>query len=193
MSSSTSKTHETSKVEEKEPPLTLNPSPPNETKTLENQKQTDPIPPLQRETLENQNPEVSDQANVSSNGEEGDKEEEGEEEEEEGECGFCLFMKGGGCKDSFTAWEKCMEESEKNKEDVVEKCFEVTALLKKCMDAHSDYYEPILRAEKAAEEQVVKEMEKQTELKDKAAEEQVVKEIERETELKDKVAEEETN
>jgi hypothetical protein len=26
----------------------------------------------------------------------------GEEEEEEEECGFCIFMKGGGCKDSFT-------------------------------------------------------------------------------------------
>ncbi|KAF3570032.1 hypothetical protein F2Q69_00060860 [Brassica cretica] len=82
-----------------------------------------------------------------------------EEEEEEGECGFCLFMKGGGCKESFTAWEVCVEEAEKNKEDIVTKCMEVTSTLKKCMDEHSDYYQPILAAERAAEEQVKKELE----------------------------------
>lgn len=99
---------------------------------------------------------------VSDNGEEI----EAEEEEEEGECGFCLFMKGGGCKDSFVNWEKCVEEAEQNKEDVVEKCFEVTSTLRKCMEAHADYYEPILRAEKAAQEEANKELEKE-----KAAEE----------------------
>ncbi|CAH2037810.1 unnamed protein product [Thlaspi arvense] len=96
----------------------------------------------------------------SPNEEESDQAKEGDaEEEEEGECGFCLFMKGGGCKDSFTAWEVCVEEAEKNKEDIVTKCMEVTSTLKKCMDAHSDYYQPILAAEKAAEEQVKKELE----------------------------------
>ncbi|KAI3452865.1 hypothetical protein Pfo_009528 [Paulownia fortunei] len=84
-----------------------------------------------------------------------------EEEEEEGECGFCLFMKGGGCKDTFTEWEKCVEEGEKNKEDIVEKCFQATAALKKCMEAHSDYYEPLLQAEKAAEEEAVKQLEEE--------------------------------
>lgn len=93
------------------------------------------------------------------NGEEFEGEE--AEEEEEGECGFCLFMKGGGCKESFIAWENCVEESEKNKEDVVEKCFEVTSALKKCMEAHADYYQPILHAEKAAQEEAVKELEKE--------------------------------
>lgn len=87
-------------------------------------------------------------------------------EEEEGECGFCLFMKGGGCKDKFIDWEKCIEEAEKNKEDVVEKCFQATAALKKCMEAHSDYYEPILRAEKAAEEEAVRELEEEAAAKD---------------------------
>ncbi|CAL9162628.1 unnamed protein product [Musa hybrid cultivar] len=72
-----------------------------------------------------------------------------EEEEEEEECGFCLFMKGGGCKDAFVAWEKCVEDAEKRGDDIVDKCAEVTALLKKCMDAHADYYEPVLRAEQA--------------------------------------------
>ncbi|RWW51299.1 hypothetical protein BHE74_00042365 [Ensete ventricosum] len=75
--------------------------------------------------------------------------EEEEEEEEEEECGFCLFMKGGGCKDAFVAWEKCVEDAEKRSDDIVDKCAEVTALLKKCMDAHADYYEPVLRAEQA--------------------------------------------
>lgn len=82
------------------------------------------------------------------------------EEEEEGECGFCLFMKGGGCRDSFVAWENCVAEAENNEEDIVEKCFEVTGALKKCMEAHAEYYAPILRAEKAAEEEVVRELHK---------------------------------
>ncbi|KAF1874559.1 hypothetical protein Lal_00029987, partial [Lupinus albus] len=96
-----------------------------------------------------------------------------EEEEEKGECGFCLFMKAGGCKDAFIDWENCIEEAEKNKEDLVEKCAKVTAVLKQCMDSHSDYYEPILRAEKAAEKQAVEELEKEKELealKDNASE-----------------------
>ncbi|RRT55585.1 hypothetical protein B296_00014486 [Ensete ventricosum] len=73
----------------------------------------------------------------------------GSEVEEEGECGFCLFMKGGGCKGAFVAWEKCMQEAEKRDEDIFDKCSEAAGLLKKCMDAHPDYYEPILGAEKA--------------------------------------------
>ncbi|XP_002525694.2 uncharacterized protein LOC8286502 [Ricinus communis] len=79
-----------------------------------------------------------------------------ESEEEVGECGFCLFMKGGGCKDAFVAWENCIQDAENNNEDIVEKCFEVTAALKKCMEAHPDYYEPILQAEKAQEEEAKK-------------------------------------
>ncbi|XP_021288568.1 uncharacterized protein LOC110419784 isoform X2 [Herrania umbratica] len=86
-----------------------------------------------------------------------------EEEEEEGECGFCLFMKAGGCKESFIGWENCIREAEEHKQDIVEKCFEATSALKKCMEAHADYYEPILRAEKKAEEEAVKELEKEKE------------------------------
>ncbi|XP_030449757.1 uncharacterized protein LOC115672121 [Syzygium oleosum] len=87
-------------------------------------------------------------------------------EEEEGECGFCLFMKAGGCRDAFVDWEKCIEEAEKSKEDIVDKCYQATAALKKCMEAHPDYYEPILRAEKAAEEEAVKELEREAAAKD---------------------------
>lgn len=97
------------------------------------------------------------------------------EGEDEGECGFCLFMKGGGCKDSFIAWEDCVEQAEKNNEDIVTKCMEVTSMLKKCMDEHSDYYQPILAAEKAAEAEVKKELvaEKNKE-KEEISEEEVV-------------------
>ncbi|XP_039033323.1 cytochrome b-c1 complex subunit 6-like [Hibiscus syriacus] len=94
-----------------------------------------------------------------------------EEEDEEGECGFCLFMKAGGCKESFIGWENCIREAEENKEDIVEKCFEATAALKKCMEAHSDYYEPILRAERKAEEQAIIELEKEKEEMDLGSQE----------------------
>ncbi|KAK1283958.1 hypothetical protein QJS10_CPB21g00588 [Acorus calamus] len=67
-------------------------------------------------------------------------------------------MKGGGCKDAFVAWEACVEEAEKNKEDVVEKCYQITGRLKECMEAHSGYYEPVLRAEKAMEEEAAREL-----------------------------------
>ncbi|XP_059648818.1 uncharacterized protein LOC132294836 [Cornus florida] len=128
-------------------------SKPEETKTLDTQtpahQSSDPPPAEQNETLENQ-----ERQNVEEGGVEG-------EEEEEGECGFCLFMKGGGCKDSFVAWEKCIEEAEKNKEDIVDKCFELTGKLKECMEAHPDYYGPILEAEKAVEEEAMRELEKE--------------------------------
>ncbi|XP_060215264.1 uncharacterized protein LOC132642041 [Lycium barbarum] len=151
-----------------------NPSSPNSTTTMSSSQSKSKIDPThqskpeieptheakseidpthQPETSKNQNPnEEKIGENDTSLGENE------EEEEEEGECGFCLFMKGGGCKDSFIEWEKCIEEGEKNKEDIVEKCFEVTSALKKCMEAHSDYYAPILQAEKAAQEDLEKEV-----------------------------------
>ncbi|GMH01751.1 hypothetical protein Nepgr_003590 [Nepenthes gracilis] len=125
-------------------------------------------PPSQNpdhKTLEIQHGEISIQSdNDDAKGQidgEVEETEDGGEEEEEGECGFCLFMKGGGCRESFIAWEKCVEEAEKNKEDAVEKCFEITTNLRKCMDAHSDYYEPILRAEKEAMKELEPQLEKE--------------------------------
>ncbi|KAI8022537.1 hypothetical protein LOK49_LG03G00705 [Camellia lanceoleosa] len=125
-----------------------------ESKTLEPQTPVEQVSNLSMDDPKT----LEDQAPI--NTKQGDQEEE-EEEEEEGECGFCLFMKGGGCRDNFVAWEKCIEEAEKKKEDIVDKCFEVTGALKKCMEAHPDYYAPILRAEKAAEEEAVRELEKE--------------------------------
>lgn len=84
-------------------------------------------------------------------------------EEEEGECGFCLFMKAGGCREEFIAWEKCVEEGDDKNEDIAEKCFEHTAILRKCMEAHPDHYGPLLEAEKVAHEQARKEFEEEKE------------------------------
>ncbi|GAB2213954.1 hypothetical protein Droror1_Dr00018282 [Drosera rotundifolia] len=91
--------------------------------------------------------------------------EEGEEEEEEegGECGFCIYMKAGGCRESFIDWEKCIEAAEKNEEDLVEKCHEITAKLHRCMEQNYEYYAPVLKAEREAEETVAKEVEAERE------------------------------
>ncbi|KAF8732240.1 hypothetical protein HU200_016217 [Digitaria exilis] len=75
-----------------------------------------------------------------------------EEEEEEGECGLCLFMKAGGCKDAFMAWQECADAAPKEGTDMAERCKEVSDNLRKCMEAHADFYAPVLRAEKALKE-----------------------------------------
>ncbi|KAL9680077.1 hypothetical protein QQ045_017952 [Rhodiola kirilowii] len=106
-------------------------------------------------------PEIDAVASADKSSESADALVEVEGEEEEGECGFCVFMKGGGCKDTFVAWEECIESAEKGKEDIAEKCYEVTSLLRKCMEAHAGYYEPVLRAEKVAEEVATIEVEKE--------------------------------
>ena len=78
-----------------------------------------------------------------------------EAEEEECECGFCLFMKAGGCKDAYVALEECFEAAQKEGADFDERCYEVTANLRKCMDAHAHYYLPVLlRAVRVAGEEV---------------------------------------
>ena len=61
-------------------------------------------------------------------------------------------MKAGGCKDAFVAWEECVEAAQKEGADMVERCHEATANLKACMDAHADYYAPVLQAEQAVNE-----------------------------------------
>lgn len=138
-----------------------------ESNTLENPASAEPLDPSIGTTLTPEEEKAQEELEQS----EKEVSENGEEGEEEGECGFCLFMKGGGCKESFIAWENCVEEAEKNKEDLVEKCSEVTGALKKCMEAHADYYEPILRAEKMAEEEVVKELEMEKEKEKEASSE----------------------
>ncbi|MFS8028973.1 hypothetical protein Hanom_Chr16g01516881 [Helianthus anomalus] len=72
-------------------------------------------------------------------------------------------MKGGGCKEVFINRENCIEEGEINKENIVDKCLDVTSALKKCMEAHLDYYAPILQAEKAAEQEAINQLNKEKE------------------------------
>lgn len=68
-----------------------------------------------------------------------------EDEEDEEECAFCRFMKGGGCKDQFVAWEKCVAEA-KETGDFVSKCADITESLQLCMNSpeNKDYYQLFL-------------------------------------------------
>jgi len=64
-------------------------------------------------------------------------------------------MKAGGCKDAYVALEECFEAAQKEGADFDERCYEVTANLRKCMDAHAHYYLPVLlRAVRVAGEEV---------------------------------------
>ncbi|EOA27986.1 hypothetical protein CARUB_v10024161mg, partial [Capsella rubella] len=66
---------------------------------------------------------------------------------------FCKFMEGGDCKEIFTAFLHCVEE-----DDESSRCLEVKETMSKCIEAHSDYYQPYLAAKKAASEQICKEL-----------------------------------
>ncbi|CAG9461458.1 unnamed protein product [Pedinophyceae sp. YPF-701] len=70
-----------------------------------------------------------------------------DDDEEEETCGFCKFMKGGPCKDTFVAWSKCVDAGRDSGDDFVEKCIEPTVALKECMEANPNYYKPMLQAE----------------------------------------------
>ena len=66
-------------------------------------------------------------------------------------------MKGGPCRDNFIQWEECVQTAEDAKEDIVEKCHQITFLLKECMESNSEYYEPVLQAEKAMGDAILEE------------------------------------
>lgn len=68
-----------------------------------------------------------------------------EDDDEEEECAFCKFMKGGGCKDQFVAWEKCVADA-KETGDFVSKCADITEALQSCMNSpeNKDYYQLFL-------------------------------------------------
>ncbi|XP_047085520.1 uncharacterized protein LOC124696904 [Lolium rigidum] len=61
-------------------------------------------------------------------------------EEEQDECPFCVYMKGGGCKEEFVEWEKCVEEADVDGGNVVKRCGKVMAALGRCMENYPDYY-----------------------------------------------------
>eukprot|EP01024_Parvocaulis_polyphysoides_P045661 TRINITY_DN4277_c0_g2_i1.p2 TRINITY_DN4277_c0_g2~~TRINITY_DN4277_c0_g2_i1.p2 ORF type:complete len:153 (-),score=32.18 TRINITY_DN4277_c0_g2_i1:182-586(-) len=85
------------------------------------------------------------QQNLGENGE-------GEEDDQE-ECGFCKWMKAGGCRVEFTAWEECVDKARKQEEDFTTDCRNLTNALHSCMERNRDYYEPLLEQE----EELVKE------------------------------------
>ncbi|KAI8474895.1 MAG: GCK domain-containing protein [Monoraphidium minutum] len=71
--------------------------------------------------------------------------------EEEGgaakeECAWCKYMKGGGCKDAFEAWQSCVDGvmgegvDEEARRAAVDNCSNVTQPLFECMMRHRDYY-----------------------------------------------------
>ncbi|KAG7667609.1 hypothetical protein Ndes2437B_g07621 [Nannochloris sp. 'desiccata'] len=72
-----------------------------------------------------------------------------EDDEEEETCGFCIYMKGGGCKDAFNAWSKCVDSEREAGNDFTEECKDATLRLRECMLAHKDYYAPLLEEEEA--------------------------------------------
>lgn len=84
------------------------------------------------------------------------QEKEGKEgSEEEGECGFCLFMKAGECRDSFIEWENSCSNPKidgffDQNPEYSDECVELWTALNECMQAHADYYGPLLNLQKAA-------------------------------------------
>jgi hypothetical protein len=56
-----------------------------------------------------------------------------------------LQSKGGGCKDQFVAWEKCVADA-KETGDFVSKCADITEALQVCMNSpeNKDYYQLFL-------------------------------------------------
>ncbi|KAM0906650.1 hypothetical protein ACQ4PT_016622 [Festuca glaucescens] len=76
-----------------------------------------------------------------------------EEAPPEGACEFCQYMKGGACKEAFVAWDECVQAAQKEDSDMVERCAEATVNLMKCMEANTDYYGILLRAEQHVSDQ----------------------------------------
>ncbi|KAK9812567.1 hypothetical protein WJX73_009474 [Symbiochloris irregularis] len=72
-----------------------------------------------------------------------------EDDEDEETCGFCIFMKGGGCKNEFTAWSSCVDSEREAGHDFTEECYEKTTQLQSCMLAHKDYYQDLLYEQQA--------------------------------------------
>ncbi|BDA43303.1 probable cytochrome c oxidase subunit 6B at C-terminar half [Coccomyxa sp. Obi] len=64
----------------------------------------------------------------------------GDEDDDDETCGFCRFMKAGGCKKEFTAWSECVDTNRGEGHNFTEECRDATLDLQKCMEEHRDYY-----------------------------------------------------
>eukprot|EP00924_Labyrinthula_sp_SR-Ha-C_P009407 snap_masked-scaffold_2-processed-gene-22.21-mRNA-1 protein AED:1.00 eAED:1.00 QI:0/-1/0/0/-1/1/1/0/102 len=61
----------------------------------------------------------------------------------ENNCGFCIFMKGGPCRNTFKAWESCVDavkEGEEKDEEFAKRCQDQTINLWNCTKMFPDYY-----------------------------------------------------
>jgi mitochondrial intermembrane space import and assembly protein 40 len=83
-------------------------------------------------------------------------------------CGFCKFMKGGGCREAFNNWSKCVDREKDTGSDYTEECRDTTLALRECMLAHKDYYAPLLEEEEA----MLREQQEEQEAADELAREQ---------------------
>lgn len=79
---------------------------------------------------------------------EGDSKEGDTERDKKAEARYCEFMKGGACKEAFTALEDC----------VGVECKEIYLMMINCMYSHSDYYHPILAVHESCDALLKKEL-----------------------------------
>ncbi|KAG2299647.1 hypothetical protein Bca4012_011218 [Brassica carinata] len=68
-----------------------------------------------------------------------------QKEEDNEECGFCTYIKGGECKESWIELEKCLDEAKKN--NGATKCKEARKMFRTCLHDNPVYYEPVIAAE----------------------------------------------
>ncbi|GIL76214.1 hypothetical protein Vretimale_5811 [Volvox reticuliferus] len=70
----------------------------------------------------------------------------GADGEDEEECGWCRWMKAGGCKAEFQVWLDCVDAVKAAGRDDVESCASIMGPLWECMERHKDYYAPQLNS-----------------------------------------------
>ena len=63
------------------------------------------------------------------------------------ECGFCVFMKAGGCAAAFEAWSACVDAARSDGADFADKCRPPTVALQRCMEANREYYADFMMPE----------------------------------------------
>ncbi|GIL44883.1 hypothetical protein Vafri_2344, partial [Volvox africanus] len=70
----------------------------------------------------------------------------GVDDEDEEECGWCRWMKAGGCKAEFQVWLDCVDAVKAAGRDDVESCSSIMGPLWECMERNKAYYAPQLNS-----------------------------------------------
>jgi hypothetical protein len=91
-----------------------------------------------------------------------------DDDDDDETCGFCKFMKKGGCREAFNNWSKCVDREKDTGSDYTEECRDTTLALRECMLANKDYYAPLLEEEEA----MLREQQEEQEAADELAKEQ---------------------